>query len=208
VNATSASFDGRQNRFRLLLHRQLRDTFGTIAGAQPVTSKSFLLLAALLCASVLPAQQAQYKKNGPVLLPDPAVTQGAIRLSNKSTICATKWGKDERHVTPKMKQDAYAQYGTAAGQGVCAFKTHTGANGQSVTEGCEIDHLISRELGGDDTLDNLWPQPYTQHPGAHEKDWLENELHKEVCAGKITLADAQQEIKVDWYAAYSKRKQP
>ena len=139
-------------------------------------------------------------------MPDLAVTKGAVRLTSKTTVCSIKWGKDERHVTQKMKDEAYAEYGTAAGQGVCAFKTHTGENGKPVTEGCEVDHLISREIGGADTLDNLWPQPYTQHPGAHEKDWLENELHKEVCKGKITLKDAQNEIKADWYAAYLKRK--
>jgi 5-methylcytosine-specific restriction endonuclease McrA len=105
-----------------------------------------------------------------------------------------------------MKDDSFAEYGTAQGAGVCAIKTHTGTNGQSVKEGCEIDHLISRELGGDDALENLWPQPYTQHPGAHEKDWLENQLHKEVCNGDITLDEAQKEIKTDWYAAYLKRK--
>ena len=66
-----------------------------------------------------------------------------------------------------------------------------------MTEGCEVDHLISRDLGGADTLENLWPEPYTQHPGAHEKDWLETELNKEVCSGKITLKDAQEEIKTD-----------
>ena len=89
--------------------------------------------------------------------------------------------------------------GTAPRKGICAFKTHTGTKSHPVTEGCEIDHLISRELGGVDTIKNLWPQPYTQNPGAHEKHWLENELHKEVWAGTITLQDAQQEIKVDWY---------
>ncbi len=160
----------------------------------------------LACAGVLSAQHADYKKDGAALLPDLSSTTGAIRLHSKSTICAVKWGKDERHVTKKMKDDAYALYGTAPGEGVCAFKTHTGKSGKPVTEGCEVDHLISRELGGADTPENLWPQPYTQHPGAHEKDWLENELHKEVCAGTISLTDAQKEIKDDWYAAYLKRK--
>ena len=157
-------------------------------------------------AGVLSAQQVDYKKDGPALLPDLSATTGAIRLHSKTTICSIKWGKDERHVTQKMKDDAYALYGTAPGKGVCAFKTHTGKNGKPVKEACEIDHLISRELGGDDKPENLWPQPYTQHPGAHEKDWLENKLHKEVCAGTISLADAQKEIKDDWYAAYLKRK--
>jgi hypothetical protein len=66
--------------------------------------------------------------------------------------------------------------------------------------------LISRELGGDDKLENLWPQPYTSKLGAHQKDWLENRLHKEVCDGTITLEEAQKEIKKDWVTAYLKRK--
>jgi hypothetical protein len=70
-----------------------------------------------------------------------------------------------------------------------------------------VDHLIRRELGGADTIENLWPQPYTQHPGAHEKDWLENRLHTDVCSGMMTLDEAQRGIKNDWYAAYLKRRQ-
>src|SRR6202167_1397030 len=102
----------------------------------------------LFCAAVLSAQQAPYKQNGPALISDPAVSRAALRLKNKATICAIKWGTDERHVTAQMKAAAYAQYGTAPGKGVCALKTHTGTNGQPVTEGCEVDHLISRDLGG------------------------------------------------------------
>jgi hypothetical protein len=45
-----------------------------------------------------------------------------------------------------------------------------------------------------------------KNTSAHEKDWLENRLHKEVCNGDITLEDAQEQIKTDWYAAYLKRK--
>jgi 5-methylcytosine-specific restriction endonuclease McrA len=164
------------------------------------------LVATFLCATALSAQEAHYKKHGPALLPDLAVTTGAVRIQSKTTVCSIKWGKDERHVTKRMKDNVFAAYGTAQGTGVCALKTHTGTKGQPVTEGCEIDHLISRELGGDDTAENLWPQPYTQHPGAREKDWLENQMNKEVCNGVITLQNAQKEIKTDWYAAYVKRK--
>jgi hypothetical protein len=164
------------------------------------------VVAMFLCASGVSAQHAHYKKHGPALLPDLDVTTGAVRIKSKTTVCSVKWGKDERHVTKQMKDDVFTSYSTAQGDGVCALKTHTGTKGQPVTEGCEIDHLISRELGGDDTPENLWPQPYTQHPGAHEKDWLENRLQKEVCNGDITLEGAQEEIKTDWYAAYLKRK--
>lgn len=49
---------------------------------------------------------------------------------------------------------------------------------------CEIDHLISRELGGADVMENLWPQAYVTSPWkAVLKDKLENQLHKEMCAG-------------------------
>lgn len=152
------------------------------------------------------AQQARYGHSGPALLPDPFSTPGNVALSDQATVCAKKWGADARHVTPKMKRDVYVAYGTAPGHGVCESKAHTSKSGSLVREGCEIDHLISRELGGADSEDNLWPQPYTHHPGAHEKDWLENELHREVCAREITLEEAQNEISSDWYKAYLKRK--
>jgi len=71
---------------------------------------------------------------------------------------------------------------------------------------CEIDHLISLELGGDNGLANEWPQPYEPRPGAHEKDAVENYLHKQVCSGKMELTDAQSQIARDWYAVYLKMK--
>jgi hypothetical protein len=173
--------------------------------SQRVTAFAFLI-SPLLCAVPSFAQAAHYAKNGPALLPDLNVTIGQSASITRQKVCTTVWGKDERHVTQTMKNSVYAKYGTSPGKGVCAFKTHKSAAGKTIKEGCEVDHLISRELGGADNVDNLWPQPYTQHPGAHEKDWLENELHKEVCKGTITLDQAQNEIKTDWYAAYLKRR--
>lgn len=164
---------------------------------------SFLIGCSL---TLLGQQAAHHDHHGRVLLPNSTVTPGEAVLHSKADVCGKKWGTDERHVTKEMKTQVYGEYGTAPGKGVCALKTHTGKKGQSVTVGCEVDHLVSRELGGADTLANLWPQPYTQNPGAYQKDWLENQLHKEVCAGTITLDDAQKEIKTDWYAAYLKRK--
>jgi hypothetical protein len=37
---------------------------------------------------------------------------------------------------------------------------------------------------------------------AHVKDSLENKLHSLVCAGTVTLKDAQDQISGDWIAAY------
>ncbi len=66
-----------------------------------------------------------------------------------------------------------------------------------------MDHLISLELGGcPDCVANLWPEPYNIPLGAHEKDKVENYLHKMVCSGQMTLVEAQKEISTDWSAVY------
>ncbi len=63
----------------------------------------------------------------------------------------------------------------------------------------EEDHLISLELGGNPTdPNNLWPEKYAEPQGAHDKDKIENLLHSRVCAGTITLKEAQNEISTDW----------
>jgi hypothetical protein len=164
------------------------------------------LLGVLLCSVESSAQDAKYGRHGPALLPDPNVTPGTIAIADKPSVCAIKWGSDERHLTPAMKRVVYASYGTSPGKGVCAWRNRTTKTGKVAREGCELDHLVSRELGGADSVANLWPQPYNPKSGAHEKDWLENELHREVCRGLISLEDAQREIRTDWYAAYLKRK--
>ena len=56
-------------------------------------------------------------------------------------------------------------------------------------------------------VENLWPQPYLapSQPGVYQKDKLENWLHKQVCTThSMTLTEAQQALKDDWYAAYLK----
>jgi hypothetical protein len=90
-----------------------------------------------------------------------------------------------------MKREVCAEYGYLPGQ--CPK--------QGIME---IDHLISLELGGADDVKNLWPEPAEPRPGFHEKDKLENLLHRMVCEGTISLPEAQREIATDWYAAYLK----
>lgn len=63
----------------------------------------------------------------------------------------------------------------------------------------EEDHLISLELGGAPSDPaNLWPEP---HASPNPKDKVENFLHAAVCAGKISLADAQHRIATNWTTA-------
>jgi len=122
-------------------------------------------------------------------LPNLSLTPGVARGLSTSTICSTRWGHDRRHVTEAMKREVARRYGMrrssikAAGAGRC----------------CEFDHLISRELGGADDVNNLWPQPWAE---ARQKDALENRLHRAVCTGRLTLEAAQLGIATNWPAAY------
>ena len=80
---------------------------------------------------------------------------------------------------------------------------HVGYCAQS-PRGCEIDHLVSLELGGSNNSSNLWPQSYGGMWNAVQKDTLEDKLGKLVCKGTISLSDAQSAISTDWIQAYKK----
>jgi hypothetical protein len=124
--------------------------------------------------------------------PNPQLTPGAVRTSNAAEICAASFRTGPyRHTTSATKQQVYKEYNIEPDKGWC-------------TGGCEVDHLIPLELGGLDDIKDLWPQPSQPKPGFHEKDKLENYLHKQVCSGKMNLSDAQETIRTDWYSAYVK----
>ena len=125
-------------------------------------------------------------------VPDPELTPGACRTMTIKQLCETKWGKDRRHVTAAMKNEVFESYGLTGNRDQsCRCKRHF-----------EIDHLCSRELGGLDVVSNLWPQCYCGPNNAVMKDRVENKLHKEVCAGNISLEQAQKEIVEDWRIPY------
>jgi hypothetical protein len=114
------------------------------------------------------------------LLPDPACTPGAIFTgATVSQICTSGYSRSARNVSESVKQSVYAEYGVAS----------------HVPGSYEVDHLVSLELGGNNTVANLWPEI---SPGYHEKDGIENRLHDAVCAGSVSLRSAQLEIARDW----------
>ena len=68
---------------------------------------------------------------------------------------------------------------------------------------CELDHLISLELGGADTLDNIWPQCGPSGVALaqrffKEKDTVENFLAMQVREGRMDLSETQKGIATDW----------
>lgn len=115
---------------------------------------------------------------------DPAVTQANVA----STICVVGYTARVRSVSESVKLAVFKEYGIDPKN----------------SAGYEVDHLISLENGGSNDIRNLWPQPYLPRPGAREKDVLETFLKRQVCAGRMTLADDQKALRSDWYAAYRK----
>lgn len=57
----------------------------------------------------------------------------------------------------------------------------------------EFDHLIPLAVGGNSSVDNLWPQPRGAD-GSDAKDQLENQLYHEMVDGTLTQADAVRQI--------------
>jgi hypothetical protein len=63
----------------------------------------------------------------------------------------------------------------------------------------EEDHLINLGIGGAPRdPHNLFPQPRTGPRSATVQDQEETQLHRDVCAGRTTLAAAQAQILADW----------
>jgi hypothetical protein len=134
------------------------------------------------------------------IYPDPVRTPGSanpdITQDNvRETICNPRWStksiRPPASYTNRLKVEQIREYGYS----------------DSTLKDFEEDHFIPLELGGNPTDPrNLWPEPLeTSIPdgGAHSKDKVENYLHAEVCAGSLTLEQAQSEITEDWYRVYT-----
>jgi hypothetical protein len=143
----------------------------------PLFELALLLAAAIVASAVLPrcgggaaaVERADWLRTPGVVNPD--VTQATIR----TTICRRGWTRTVRppvSYTNALKSRQLREYGL-----------------RGPPSAFQEDHLISLELGGNPSDPrNLWPEPY---PRAAKVDRIENELNRQVCAGELTLAEAQ-----------------
>ena len=117
---------------------------------------------------------------------NPAVTQATLG----ATICRSGWTATVR--PPERVTDA---------EKLASLRAY----GESGPSRYEYDHFVPLELGGAvNDARNLWPEPdYSGRHGFYlnPKDKLETALKRLVCAGRLSLADAQRQIAADWVAA-------
>lgn len=135
--------------------------------------KICITFAAFLIALCL----AAHARGGDNTLPDRKLTPGKV----------ARTGKDRNGVTNEMARMVFRQY-QIPWRRRPEFK---------------VDHLIPIELGGADSIDNLWPQSLSVRPyGVARKELLTIRLLVLIAAGKITLAKAQEEISEDWISCF------
>ena len=122
--------------------------------------------------------------------PNPRFTPGdSFKNSTKERICTVGYTTEVRNVSITTKKKVFEEYSIP-------YPPPSGAY--------EIDHFIPLELGGDNDIKNLWPQPSLPFPGFHDKDIVENYLHYEVCSKGMLLEEAQREITTNWFNVYKR----
>lgn len=142
-----------------------------------------------------PTVAAQTAANGCVAgdHPDPACTPGAVNPDVTqdtigATVCVPGWSTKTRarlfpsSAAARVKVERMAAYQVA---GKAAY---------------ELDHLVPISVGGAvDQVVNLWPEPRAGVHGADAKDKVENAVHADVCAGRLSLAQGQAVfLRGDW----------
>ena len=152
------------------------------AGAGVRVLARSLIVATLLAAPLLLG--GAHAQSWP-LYPDPTLTPGDFFPDvTAADVCTPGYATAARHVTKSERDAVFAEYGDP----------------QDSSE-YTLDHFIPLNLGGSDAVTNLWPEPVAV-PGSHEKDKVEDFLHLQVCSGAMSLDDAREAIRSDWYAVY------
>jgi hypothetical protein len=115
------------------------------------------IIVRLLSLIALWAISANAQQSSPIL-PDSRLTPGDTFDVSGQDVCVVGYTKRVRAVPQEIKEEVYREYGiTSHGRGEY-----------------EIDHLIPLELGGSNSIKNLWPESYSVCLTPHQK-WSLNQ---------------------------------
>jgi hypothetical protein len=135
-------------------------------------------------------------------LPNPTLTPGAVNVHVIAKPGAGAYlidGVEYNLCAKDFRTKPFRKTSDALKKAICS---EYGAKDCPNAKRGEIDHLIPLELGGADVLANLWWQPA---PAYRVKDrQVEDKLPRLVCAGKLSLADAQACIRDNWVTCAAK----
>ena len=105
--------------------------------------------------------------------PNPRLTPGDVLNVTADDLCKPGHTEIEGKISVQVKSQVFDRYGI---------------HGDLI--GHNVDHLIPPELGGSNSLKNLWPQPLAGEWTNQMKNRLERRLHKMVCSGTLDLKAA------------------
>lgn len=144
-----------------------------------------LIFCFLLSTSLYGAYDRQLTED---TYPDPSQTSGDIFSDVAvSQLCGGKYSRKTRHVPSSLKREIKSNYHIDPDQ----FSDYS------------IDHFIPISLGGTNEVQNLWPQKVKGIVyGAAQKSLSDDYLHRQVCAGNMTLEKAQNLIINDWVKVF------
>jgi Protein of unknown function (DUF3761) len=66
----------------------------------------------------------------------------------------------------------------------------------------EIDHIVPLELGGSNSIPNLFPEPGSGKANYHAKDQAEDRAKQWVCEGRLALTTARRDFATNWERLY------
>ena len=154
--------------------------------------------------AVTPPKNCTFGEKNGFPVPDPKCTPGAVNPTLTLKVLA-----DPGFKTECVRDDATSE--DEKKQTYAAYNMTEPAKNSGESQTCELDHFISLELGGADTLDNIWPQCGPDNVGLDDrnfkrKDLVEDFLGREVREGRLSMADAQKGIVEDWTQFLDKAK--
>ena len=168
----------------------------SIAGQPQLCPKGVDPTASTPLTTPHPKTDCGVKESHGMPLPDPSCTPGAI---NPTVTLQVLQGGQFRTGCERDSASSRAKKATT----YQAYGMEKPDHNSGRTQVCELDHLVSLELGGADTVDNIWPQCGPDGVTLANryfkiKDSVENYLAARVRNGDMDLEEAQKGIATDW----------